>query len=315
MTIEQARNTVKNGAVFVDRSNLGMLKLTGGTRVDLIHRMSTQDLRNMQTGEGRATVLTTDIGRIIDRVIVYAATDKAYLLTGENVGDPIARYLMRYVFFNDDFQLEDLTSQTAIFGVYGAQASERLAQVGFPETDLPLHHWREVTIDGVTLYLHSADSIAGGGYFVMCHMSEQAQIAEKLAAVGILSVDEPTFDYLRIEAGLPRFGRELTEDFIPLETGLWDDVSFSKGCYIGQEIIARMDSRGRLAKKMVRFSAESPLELGEIRSNGKKAGTLTSVANSEGGSVALGYVRTKVLESAEATLTINNTELHIQSDG
>lgn len=300
--IEQARTTVQSGAVFVDRSNLGILKLTGATRFDLIHRMSTQDLRNMKSGEGRATVLTTDIARIIDRLILYAATDKAYMLTSENLSDPIARYLMRYVFFNDDIQLEDLSKDTAIFGVYGSQAGALLEKVGFPETDLPLHHWREVTLDGLTLYLHSTDPIAGQGYLVMCNTAQQATLTEKLSAAGIAQIDEAAFEYLRIEAGLPRFGHELSEDYIPLETGLWNDVSFAKGCYIGQEIIARMESRGKLAKKLVRFSAESPLTTGNITSNGKKAGTLTSVANSENGSVALGYVRTKILESAESKL-------------
>ena len=312
MTIEQAQQTVKNGAVFVDRSNLGMLKLTGATRTDLIHRMSTQDLRNMQSGEGRATVLTTDIGRIIDRLIIYTSTDSAYALTSENLGDPIARYLMRYVFFNDDFHLQDLSSQTAIFGVYGAKSADLLTTLGFPETDLPLHHWREATIDDVTLYLHSTDAIAGGGYLVMCRTDSKTQVADMLAGVGMAAIDDAAFDYLRIEAGLPRFGRELTEDFIPLETGLWADVSFSKGCYIGQEIIARMDSRGKLAKKMVRFSAESPLQQGDILSKGKKVGTLTSAANAESGSVGLGYVRTRALDSAEIKLMNGGSQLHIQ---
>ena len=266
----------------------------------------------MQSGEGRATVLTTDIGRIIDRLIIYTSTDTAYVLTSENVGDPIARYLMRYVFFNDDFHLQDLSSQTAIFGVYGAKSADLLAAVGFPETDLPLHHWREARIDDMTAYLHSTDAIAGGGYFVMCNVDHQTQLAEMLTAAGMVAIDEAAFDYVRIEAGLPRFGHELTEDFIPLETGLWADVSFAKGCYIGQEIIARMDSRGKLAKKMVRFSAESPLQTGDIVSNGKKVGTLTSAANSASGSVGLGYVRTRALDSAEVQLMSGNSQLHIQ---
>ena len=147
----------------------------------------------------------------------------------------------------------------------------------------------------------------------MCGAAQQLQLVEKLAKSGMMQIDEATFDYLRIEAGLPRFGHELSEDYIPLETGLWNDVSFAKGCYIGQEIIARMESRGKLAKKLVRFSAESPLTAGDITSNGKKAGTLTSVANAEHGSVALGYVRTKVLDSAEAILQAGNTTLHIQT--
>ena len=93
--IQVARET----AVLVDRSQLGMLLLSGETRLDLIHRMSTQAVNGLQPGEGAATVLTTDIGRIIDRLILYATSSTVYALTGENNSDNIARYLMRFVFF------------------------------------------------------------------------------------------------------------------------------------------------------------------------------------------------------------------------
>ncbi|MEJ2748681.1 MAG: glycine cleavage system protein T, partial [Anaerolineae bacterium] len=109
----QVYQAAQETAVIVDRSSLGLLQFTGQTRLDLIHRMSTQAVNNLQSGEGAATVLTTDIGRIIDRLILYAASDKVYALTSENNSDTIARYLMRFVFFNDDFHLQDLSGETA----------------------------------------------------------------------------------------------------------------------------------------------------------------------------------------------------------
>lgn len=95
------------GALLADRSDLGVLQITGATRLDLLNRMSTQDLRSLQAGMGAATVLTTDIGRIIDRLLLSVDTDSVTVITGENNGDNIARYLLRFVFFNDDFQLVD----------------------------------------------------------------------------------------------------------------------------------------------------------------------------------------------------------------
>ena len=289
------------GAVVVDRSALGMLKFTGETRLDLISRMSTQKVLGLKGGEGAGTVFTTDIGRIIDRLLLYTSSDTVYALTGENNSDTIARYLMRFVFFQDDFHIEDVSAETQIFGVYGKQAQTLLANVGFPEVELPLHHWRQAEIDGVTLYLHKTDPIAGDGYFVMCGVDVAEQVLEKLTDAGIGEISAETYHYLRIESGVPAFGAEMTGDYIPLETDLWDDISFNKGCYIGQEIIARMDSRGKLAKKLVRFSAESPIEAGtEIMANGKKAGSITSAADGTNGAFALGYVRSKPL-SAENT--------------
>jgi tRNA-modifying protein YgfZ len=285
-------------AIMVDRSNLGMLKINGETRLDLIHRMSTQNVKNLKAGEGAATILTTDIGRMIDRLILYAASDAVYVLTGENHGDAVARYLMRFVFFNDDFQLQDISSKTTIFGVYGPWAEHNLGEeAGFPEVNLPLHHWREAEIAGVTAYLHKTDPINGSGYLVMCESADGDILKEKLLAAGLVAADEPAFDFLRIEAGQPRFGHEITTDYIPLEAGLWDDVSFNKGCYTGQEIIARMESRGKLAKQLVRLTSNNPLSEGEaIIAADKQVGVITSTALAEGGTLALGYVKSSALE-------------------
>lgn len=285
-------------AVLVDRSNLGILKFTGETRLDLIHRMSTQAINGMKDGEGRATILTTEIGRIIDRLILYATQNSVYTLTGENNADTIARYLMRFVFFNDDFQIKDISNDTAVFAIYGPQAGAKVAQAGFPETDLPLHHWRQAAIaDGLTAYLHRTDPVAGDGYFVMAQTAVKQQLRDHLLATGLIPADEAAFEYLRIESGLPRFGHEITTDYIPLEANMWDDVSFNKGCYIGQEIIARMESRGRLAKKLVRLNPSAPLELGAtLKAAGKTAGTITSIASRDEQTVALAYIKTALLE-------------------
>ena len=93
----------------------------------------------------------------------------------------------------------------------------------------------------------------------------------------------------------------MTQDYIPLEANLWADVSFKKGCYIGQEIIARLESRGKLAKRLVRLSLKSSAEPGvEITADGKKVGSLTSVGSGPAGILALGYVKTAVLDAISA---------------
>lgn len=291
-------------AIFVDRSNLGLLKIRGETRLDLIDRMSTQKLTHLQSGAGAATVLTTGLGRIVDRLIVYASSDTLYALTGENNSDNLVRYLTGYVFFDDDFHLEDVSADTAILGVYGPQAGDALAQAGFPGVDLPLHHWRQEEVEGLTAYLHRTDPLAGDGYFVMCRETDRDALWTRLQDAGLTVADEAAFDTVRIERGLPRFGYEITGQYNPLETGLWDDVSFSKGCYVGQEIIARMESRGKLAKQLVQLRPERPVEpRAEITANGRSVGSITSAAVLPDGPVALGYVKTRTLkEGAELTV-------------
>ena len=300
LSLPQAYAAAHEAAVLAEHPARGMLHLTGSTRLDLINRMSTQAVIGLQSGQGAATVLTTDIGRIIDRIILYAGRDSVYVLTGEGHGDALARYFMRNIFFNDDVQLRDLSRETAVFGVYGARAGERLAAIGFPEVELPRHHWREAQIGGATAYLHRADGVAGDGYFVTTTVTDRAAIESALAA-GLTAIDATAYDYLRIEAGLPRFGRELSLDYIPLEAGLWDDVSFSKGCYTGQEIIARMESRGKLAKRLVRLRPASPVAAGlEISAAGRAVGMVTSAADGPAGPLALGYVKTAALNDGAA---------------
>ena len=317
MTLEEAVAAAATHAIVVDRSNLGILKFTGKSRLDLIHRMSTQAVTNLSSGQGAATVLTSDIARIIDRIILYASSEAVYCLTGENNGDFIARYLMRFVFFNDDFHIQDLSKETAIFGVYGQKAGERVAAAGFPEVDLPLHHWRQAQLNGLTAYLHRTDPVAGDGYFVMAQLADKETLRQRLVEAGCVPADEAAFDYLRIASGLPRFGHELTQDYIPLEADLWADVSFKKGCYIGQEIIARMESRGKLAKRLTPLRPSAWVEPGTELTTvaGKKAGQITSAAAGPNGIVALGYVRTAVTPENESVPSLLAGEVSVTLHG
>lgn len=299
-------------AVLTDRSDLGTIIISGETRFDLLNRMSTQKVQSMNNGEGTATILTTDIGRIIDRLLLYATGSTFYALTSENNSDAIARYLMRFVFFQDDFHMQDISEGTLIFGVYGPQARQKIIAAGFTDEDLPLHHWRQTKFGDITAYLMRTDPIHGTGYFVIGEEKDREALWQRLLDTDLAVANAAAFDYLRIEAGWPRFNHELTGDYIPLEANLWADVSFNKGCYIGQEIIARMESRGKLAKRLVQLTADAPLESGSgIQANGKNAGTVTSTAVGPNGTIGLGYVKTAVLDSEKA-LAVGDTAVRLK---
>ncbi len=298
---KDAYEAAHQAAVVVDRSALGVLTFHGASRLDLIHRMSTQAVRDLAPGTGAATVLTTDIGRVVDRLILYAGDDAVTALTGEGNGANVARYLLRFVFFNDDFVSRE--REAAILGVYGRQATSLLRAAYGVEVALPRHHWQPARLAGIDHTIHAADPVAGDGFLLICEAAEREALWAALVAAGIHPADEPTFDYLRIESAVPRFGRELTLDYIPLEANLWDDVSFQKGCYIGQEIIARMESRGRLAKRLLRLRPARPLAPGaELRAGGRPAGIVTSAVDGPAGPLALGYVKTATLETGEPLL-------------
>ncbi len=313
--LEAAVAAARDGAIVVNRPGLGYLRFTGETRLDLIHRMSTQQVNGLQPGEGTATILTTDIGRIIDRLLLYAAGSELFAVTGAGNGDNVARYLMRFVFFQDDFHITDLSAQTAFLAVYGGQAEERLSAALSAELALPMHHWRELSWRGLTFSVHRTDPVAGGGYLLICRSQDQEALRQELVAEGVTPAGEAAFDYLRIESGLPLFGHELTGEYIPLEAGLWDDVSFSKGCYIGQEIIARMESRNRIARKLALLQPEGVVAAGaSIMADNRQAGQITSIAGGPRGLLAMGYVRTAFLEQEPpANLNAEGVQLELLS--
>ena len=300
-------------AVLTDRSDLGMLIFSGETRFDLLNRMSTQKIVALAKGEGAATILTTDIGRIIDRLLLYPTSSTIYALTSENNSDAIARYLMRFVFFQDDFKIQDISDGTLIFAVYGPKAREKVIAAGFTDEDLPLHHWRQTKFGDSAAYLMRTDPIHGDGYFIIGEEKDRDALWQRLLDTNLTVANAQAFDYLRIEEGQPRFGQELSSDYIPLEADLWDDVSFNKGCYIGQEIIARMESRGKVAKKLVSLTASASLQAGDtLLANGKKAGTVTSAALGPTGTIGLGYVKTAVLE-ANTQMSVGETAVQLAS--
>jgi len=273
---------------------LGVIEISGTSRLDLIDRMSTQKVKGLRSGEGAATVFTTDIGRIIDRVILYAGDDKITAVTGANNGENMIRYLMRYVFFNDDFHMRDLSQEMTAVSVYGATAGvviESLFDTAVATRDK--HHWASAKFNDTPITIHKADPIHGDGYLVLLPQTIAPQLNAALMEAGSQEATRELFGYCRVVAGLPLLGFEMTGDYIPLETGLWDDVSFNKGCYIGQEIIARMESRGRIAKKLVKLEATQELSRGAaIQADGKTVGAITSTL----AGMALGYVKSGALD-------------------
>ena len=291
-SVEAEYAAAQERAVVYDSLPLGRLRLTGATRVDFLHRMSTNELNALEPGQGAATVLTTPTARIIDRVIVYLREADVLLLTSRGAQALVAAWLKRYIFFNDDVQVRDASGEWGMMSIYGAKAAEVASRLAGREvTDLRLHAWQPIDDQSI---LARADPIAGDGFHLLAAAPERLRMLWQAAiAAGAAPIGEQAFEVLRIESGRPRFARELSEAHIPLEVGLWADVSFSKGCYVGQEIIARMESRHRLAKQMIGLRSGAPIApASEIRLDGAVVGKVTSSAVRPGGdAIAIGLIK------------------------
>lgn len=285
---------VLQGTALFDTSAAGHIWLRDRDRAALLHRLSTNNIEGLVPGQGTQTVLTNHNGRIIDLLTVHAFTDELLIVTSPRQGSAVLNVLRKNIFFNDKVKIEDASETLGQFALYGPRSSALLQQVtGTMLDDLPLHAIITAAIDDTSLWIARIKPLGGMGFALYIPAERLVSIWTTLVQAGAQPLGQIAYDCLRVEAGYGIYGRELSLDYIPLETGLWDAVSFTKGCYVGQEIIARMESRNRIAKHLCGLklseSVDAPCKLAVA---GKDAGYLTSVVESPRlGPIGLAYVR------------------------
>jgi aminomethyltransferase len=281
----------RRGAVVVPRSHEGRVRAVGRDRLDLLQRMSTNDLTNMALGEARPTVLTTAIGRMVDVLTVLNRGETALCLTSPGRATAIRKWLSGYIFFRDEVKFEDATSELGQLGIYGPRAGAVAGTlVGGAEA---LVENRFVEREGLLVL-----RLPGDRYSVIVPADRMEAVWDQAVAVGATPAGEAAYQMLRLAAGLPEGSHEITEEYIPLEANLWHAVSFSKGCYIGQEIIARMESRGKLARRLCGIRLDAPVAEGrEVHVGDVVVGKVTSAGTlPDLGPVALAYLKTAAAE-------------------
>ncbi|RRR69237.1 MAG: folate-binding protein [Candidatus Viridilinea halotolerans] len=298
-----AYSAAYESAVIFACSDRGRIWMRERDRAALLNRLSTNQLEGLHPGQGCETVLTTPIGRMLDLLTVLCLEDAQLVITSPGRGPAMLQHLRKQIFFNDKVEIEDATLQLSQLALYGPLAKELLTDVGLPSASMSIHGVVTTAWHNVPLYIVTARPLGGSGFWLLAPPATLANLNRALRAAGAYTLDADTYQVLRVEAGHPVYGREISLDYIPLETGLWDAVSFAKGCYVGQEIIARMESRKRLAKAMrgLRFTGTPGLTSGgkplaKLEADDKEAGDLTSVVESPRyGLIGLGYVRSAYL--------------------
>src|SRR4051794_9229664 len=238
-----------NGAALADEGSAGRIFMRGKDRAALLQRLSTNDIARLRPGQGVRTVLTTPIGRIIDVLTVQVLEDALLIVSSPGQGRSVWAHLKKNIFFNDQVSLEAAGRSHSQLALYGPAAAALLEQVsGAALSELRPQHTATIDLAGVPVLVARREPIGGTSFTLYLPVEQLDGLRDVLVAAGAVSLDASTLDVLRVERGYGTFGRELSQEYIPLETGLLDAVSFTKGCYVGQEIIARMESRGRLAK-------------------------------------------------------------------
>jgi len=288
-------------AILLDRSHEGRVRLTGQDRFELLNRMSTNKMVDMQPNEGRPTIFTNANARIIDRIIAYNRGEYLCMITEPGRGTWLRDFLHKHIFFNDDVQPSEITAQTVQFALHGPQADAIMQTLGTNTRDVKPLHGLEIAVADATIFAARRKAVSGSHWLIATQREKAASVYQNLMkagqAFGLLPAGSLTYNTLRIRAGRPA-RPELNADFIPLEVGLWDEVHFAKGCYTGQEIIARMESRGKLAKTIVRLNlsefVQAPVA---IFDGGRQVGTLTSCVQAPTHEIfAMAVLKTSMVE-------------------
>ncbi len=287
----------ETGAILLDRSHEGRILLEGRDRFALVNRMSTNDLSRLAPNEGKPTVFINPNARILFRASCYSLSRGLLLISEAGQGAALATYLRRNIFFGDQVTVHERGAATAQFALHGAAADDAIERFAPELRQIPPLGCAEIRVYEATLTVARRKSIHGGHWVVIAERGDAVAVHHRLrqdgAACGIIPAGSLTYNSLRIRSGRPA-GLELSTDYIPLEVGLWDEISFGKGCYTGQEIIARMESRERLAKTLVKIELESMSPApAPIYASGKAVGRLTSSAQAADGRVhALAVLKT-----------------------
>jgi tRNA-modifying protein YgfZ len=281
-----ALEAVNFGAMLVDRSHWGQILVGGEDRLRFLHNQSTADFNALKPGASCNTVFVNSTGRTIDLALALIIENEVLLMVSPGKGHTIFQMLDRYIFFADKVTLQELS--TAAFSLVGSQSQQILSTF---QAEIPKGFQQTIDIEGIPVRIVADSGLGLPGYTFFVDAAAAPSIWQKLVSLGAIPGGEECWEELRIRQGRPAVDRELTADYNPLEVGLWETISFTKGCYIGQETIARLNTYKGVKQYLWGIELAETAEIGsDLILDDTKVGTLTSCSGQRG----LVYLKSKV---------------------
>jgi folate-binding protein YgfZ len=303
-----AYDAARRRAAFIDRSDRGRIVVSGKDRASYLQGLLTNDIVALAAGHGCYAAYLTAQGRMIADVYAYELGDVMLLTMTGDVKDTVMAKLDQFI-FGEDVQLGDVTETFAQIAVVGPAAASVIATaLGGVDADalrvLPEHGNLRTQWPGGAAIVTRITDAGEPGFDVYVDRQEAGALKSALASAGVAELDDATADALRIETGVPLFHRDMDEDTIPLEAGIESRaISFTKGCYVGQEVVIRVLHRGhgRVARRLMGLALEGslvPASGATIRSGDRDIGQVTSSTMSPAlqKPIALGYVHRDFVE-------------------
>ncbi|HKG81160.1 MAG TPA: glycine cleavage T C-terminal barrel domain-containing protein, partial [Pyrinomonadaceae bacterium] len=291
----------EGGAGLIDLSSRGRIRVSGSEATMFLNGLITNDIKALAENRWMPAAFPTVQGRLIGAVRVVRTDGAAFLIdTDAESHEAVLKTVARFTLAGD-FHVSDVTAETALLTVQGKRATEVVDGV-FERSfsDVPRNGVIETEWQNASVTIIHATHTAEDGFDIVIDSAHAAPLRQSLMDAGAQPVGEDALEILRVEAGIARYGRDMDETNIVTETNLDDAVSYTKGCYVGQEIIVRIKHRGHVAKKLtgLRFETDQRVEPGTIIKSldNNEIGRVTStVISPQVGSIGLGYVRYEYL--------------------
>jgi folate-binding protein YgfZ len=312
-----AYDAARHRAAFLDRSHRGRIVVSGADRATYLQGLLTNDIVALNAGQGCYAAYLTPQGRMIADLYVYELGDIVLLSMTAEVKDTVLAKLDQFI-FAEDVQLGDVTETFAQIAILGPSSAAAVAAIvrGVGEDalrEMAEHaNMRGEWTGGAAIVTRITDA-GEPGFDLYVDRSQGDTLKAMLADAGVVELDPATAEAVRVESGSPLFGRDMDAETIPLEAGIEPRaISFSKGCYVGQEVIIRVLHRGhgRVARKLVGLTldGERVAEAGSVIHSGEREiGTVTSSTASPAlkRPIALGYVHRDFIEPG-TTVTVGD---------
>ena len=285
------------GAGLIELSSRGRILVSGAEVVMFLNGLITNDMKTLTVNSWMPAVFPNVQGRLLASVRVIHRDDGFLIDTESATHETVLKLLERFTMAGD-FRVTDLTDETVTLSIQGMRAGEVIsATLGEEAAKVERQQVARTNFADGQVTVIRATHTAEDGFDLFVERKHAQAMSDELTKAGVKPVSADVLETLRIEAGIARYGVDMDETNVVTETNLDDAVSFSKGCYIGQEIIARIKYRGHVAKKLTGIILESDLTLERgariLSPEEKEIGRVTSYTLSPylARTIALGYVK------------------------
>jgi folate-binding protein YgfZ len=296
---------LRSGAGIYDLGWRTKIVATGADRVRWMNGMVTNNVRDLPSGQGNYNFLLNAQGRILADMYIYNRGDYLLIDTARWQAPKLLEVMNKYIIM-DDVELTEISDKLTSLAVQGPRAREVLrdAGIGFKLADLEPLHVQDIAWNDLGLSVTRVAGDISHTYEIWLAPANAGAVWDALAHSGAKPVGTEALEMFRLAAGIPRYGHDISERYLPQETDQQQALNFKKGCYIGQEIVERIHSRALLHRKLTGFVVDGPPPApgAKIEQDGKEVGEVTSALAVPGSNgertLALGYVRTEALASA-----------------